>query len=800
MCFTQELPVPLTGRTDSLLALQALESGEKLFNENKPDSAAYFFERALDMASDSELSSLKARIYYNLGRISMLRGNWQFTLSYMLKSAAISLDRGDSLKTADIYRFIGESYAGWKVFSLARQYGAEEYRLLVNTDSKTDAGLRTARYSYLMSDYDSAAIWYQECYKLSAGPERSDKRVEALYGLAATGIAMGEMGVARTYLEELLELKTDLSDSQGIGDVYNSLGLMEFNSGNIEGAIDYYSRALDHYRLGGHNLESVYSNLAICYQNKADNRQTEQYFELALSEAQKSGNRREQARIEHLLAVLSQRKGDLYHADYYSIASINSSKSSGSPDILSKSYLTYSQILEEGNDFVRALEYYQLHLALKDSLEIEGRFREQALETERSRMEGLEQQVRLDIADDALRDLELRNLRIENEKRANALRLLETENELGVLELERLEQDVIIERERYGNAIKDKEIMMLEQQRLIQRRDSILQEAEAQRLLRDNQQLEYETELQQSELEKEQEKRRMMSLLAISAGLTLLLILYSLISARRKNRILASQKKTIEEKNTTITDSIEYASRIQTAVLPPPGFLTAWGMDSFIMFRPKDIVSGDFYWGVQSGEFMCFAAADCTGHGVPGAFMSMLGTAFLNEIINSRQFENAADILKQLRDEVITSLRQKGVEGEAQDGMDIALCLYNKKENILHFSGANNPLYHVSDSRIERIMGDKMPIGIHVSLEKQFTNTIIRPAKGDILYLFSDGYADQFGGTEGKKFKYKPFRDMLLEISGLPLEEQKQILEDSFDKWKGENEQVDDVLVIGIRL
>ena len=799
MCYSQETIGPVPLKPDSLLALRALETGEKLFNDNLPDSAVYFLEKAINLSSGFELPAVRASSNYYLGKISDLSGNWQLTLPYMLKAAGIYLVIGDSLNTAEIYRFIGSRYAGWKVFSLAKQYAGEEFKLLVNVDSKIDAGLRTASYSYFMSENDSAATWYQLCYKLSVDSENSDKRVEALYGLAATETAKGDATAARPYLEELLVLKTDLNDSEGIGDVYNSLGIMEFNSGNIDGAIDYYSRAIDHYKLTGHNLESVYSNLAICYQNKGNSRQTEEYFELALSEAQKSGSTREQARIEHLLAVLSHRKGDLYHADYYSIASINSSISSDSPDILSKSYLTYSQILEDGNDFVKALEYYQLHLALKDSLEIENRFREQALEAEQSRMEGLEQQIRLDLADDALRDLELQNLRIENEKRANDLRLLETENELGVLELASLEQDVIIERERYVNAMKDKEIIMLEQQRLIQRRDSIMQEAEAQRLFRDNQQLEYETELQQSELEKEQDKRRMMSLLAISAGLTLLIILYSLITAQRKNRILARQKKTIEEKNTTITDSIEYASRIQTAVLPPQGFLRAWGMDSFIMFRPKDIVSGDFYWGVKSGELMCFAAADCTGHGVPGAFMSMLGTAFLNEIINSRQFTNAADILMQLRDEVITSLRQKGVEGEAQDGMDIALCLLDKKENILHFSGANNPLYHVRDGKVERIMGDKMPIGIHVSLDKQFTNTIISPRKGDIFYLFSDGYADQFGGPGGKKFKYKPFRDLLLEISSLPMPEQKQILEERFDAWKGSMEQVDDVLVMGLR-
>jgi len=596
-----------------------------------------------------------------------------------------------------------------------------------------------------------------------------------------------------------LQLKESNNDSEGIAEVYNSLALLDFESGNIDGAINNYRRAIDYFKLSESGLEKVYSNLAICYQNKANDKLSKEYFEKALDESVKSDNTYQKARIEHILAVMSFKDGDLYHADYYSLAGIGSALESRNYNVLQNVYLTYSEILEEGNDFVRALEYYQKHLSLKDSLEIEKRFREQALSSERSRMENYDQELRLRLADEELRDLELRNLRIENDKRMNDMKLLESEKEVTILEKQRLEQNVVLEQERYNNVMQEKEIMLLEQQRLIQRQDSAFQETEARKLLQKNRNLEYEAELQQTELEKEQQRRRGAFLLAISAGFTLLIILLSLISTRRKNIALTRQKKIIEEKNTTITDSIEYASRIQNAVLPPSGFMDEWGFESFIMFRPKDIVSGDFYWGMESGDLLCFAAADCTGHGVPGAFMSMLGTAFLNEIINSRQFENAADILDQLRNEVITSLRQKGIQGEAQDGMDIALCVYNRKENILHFAGANNPLYHVRKGVLERVGADKMPIGIHVSLDKPFRNYTIRPEKGDLIYLFSDGYADQFGGSEGKKFKYKPFREMLLEISNLDMSEQQRIVEERFDLWKDETDQVDDVILIGIR-
>jgi len=204
--------------------------------------------------------------------------------------------------------------------------------------------------------------------------------------------------------------------------------------------------------------------------------------------------------------------------------------------------------------------------------------------------------------------------------------------------------------------------------------------------LRKNQLQESEIRQQQLEIDKEHEARKRAIWMAVLLGIIVILILASFISSRRKNIILSEQKNEIsaqkdiiEEKNRSITDSIEYASRIQTAVLPSLNFFDEWKLENFILFKPKDIVSGDFYWGQKKGHMLCFAAADCTGHGVPGAFMSMLGNAYLNDIINSRKYNNAGDVLNQLREEVMKSLKQRGEEGETQDGMDIALCLYNGK-------------------------------------------------------------------------------------------------------------------------
>jgi serine phosphatase RsbU (regulator of sigma subunit) len=267
----------------------------------------------------------------------------------------------------------------------------------------------------------------------------------------------------------------------------------------------------------------------------------------------------------------------------------------------------------------------------------------------------------------------------------------------------------------------------------------------------------------------------------------------------QRGKIL-KQKNIIEQKSKDITGSIQYASRIQSAVLPPINFLTEWGIDNFILYKPKDVVSGDFYWGIKKQNKIVVAAVDCTGHGVPGAFMSMLGNAFLYEIINNNEVGNAATILNLLRSEVITTLKQKGESGEARDGMDISLCVIERETGRLDFSGANNPLYLIRDNNLTITPADKMPIGIYHSSDEPFTNKTLEIQKGDYIYLFSDGYADQFGGKKRRKFMYGPFQKLLLEIHNEPMDLQKELLDKTFEKWKGSNEQIDDVLVMGLHL
>jgi len=267
----------------------------------------------------------------------------------------------------------------------------------------------------------------------------------------------------------------------------------------------------------------------------------------------------------------------------------------------------------------------------------------------------------------------------------------------------------------------------------------------------------------------------------------------------QRDEILVQRDEILRHKD-EITDSINYASRIQKAVLPLRDHFDKVFSDHFILYKPRDIVSGDFYWIAEDEDKLYFTAADCTGHGVPGAFMSMLGVASLNEIFgNENNHLTASRILNLLREKIKFSLHQTGKEGENKDGMDMALCIFHKKKKRIEYAGAYNPLYLIRNGELIEYKADRMPIGIYHIEKESFTNHDIEVKEGDVIYIFSDGYVDQFGGPGQTKFKTANFKKLLLEINEKPMKEQQQILDERFARWKGDLDQIDDVIVIGIR-
>ncbi len=325
----------------------------------------------------------------------------------------------------------------------------------------------------------------------------------------------------------------------------------------------------------------------------------------------------------------------------------------------------------------------------------------------------------------------------------------------------------------------------------------------------DKLEMNYKFEKEKIELAKEQEKkdaindeadkRRVVWIIGVSALLVVVtifsLFLFTRLRIIRKQKtIIERQKVLVEEKSKEVFDSINYAKRIQYTLLAQENFLIAHLKDHFVLFQPKDIVSGDFYWASAQGDKFFVAICDCTGHGVPGAFMSLLNISFLNEAIAERKMTDPAAILDFVRDKLIANISQDG----GQDGMDAVLLSIDIKNRTVQYAGANNSPVVIGKVGVADCEGDKMPVGIGERMQP-FSNHLLQLTEGDVLYVFTDGFADQFGGEKGKKYRRAKLLEKLSAISSQPMDAQKNHLQNEFTLWRGNLEQVDDVLVVGIR-
>jgi serine phosphatase RsbU (regulator of sigma subunit)/tetratricopeptide (TPR) repeat protein len=347
----------------------------------------------------------------------------------------------------------------------------------------------------------------------------------------------------------------------------------------------------------------------------------------------------------------------------------------------------------------------------------------------------------------------------------------------------------------------------------ISMKDSLVNEAKVQAEMNyefEQKQLLEKAEQDKKDLQVEADKHKQVIITSsVAVGLLLVLvfagfIFRSLRITRKQKELIGKQKAEVEEqkhlveeKNKDILDSITYAKRLQDAILPPLSLIKQFLPESFLFYKPKDIVAGDFYWMERTGDNILIAAADCTGHGVPGAMVSVVCSNALNRTVKEFKITEPGKILDKVRELVLETFEKS--EDNVQDGMDISLCCINTKTNEAQWSGAYNSLWYIHGGEVVEVPADKQPIG-KVDKPLPFNTHNLNLQEGDTLYLFTDGYADQFGGPKGKKFKYKQLQELLLANASKPMEEQKKMLENTLAEWKGELEQVDDILVIGIRV
>lgn len=652
------------------------------------------------------------------------------------------------------------------------------------------------------SDPEKALRYGNEALRIARQKNYKAGQVASCHALSTVYSALTEYKKAYCYIDTAMKLNRDPVIEKELGNSYHLLGIYYDISGELDKSIEYHLKALA-IRERSNDKRSVAvtsGNIGGVYRQQNDFAKALEYGIKAQNIYKELGDKKGLATALINLGLVYFYKEDYAAAEESAKKAIDACLEINLLNGLGYSYNNLANVYNAQKKFDLALEYYQKSLEVKEKIGDK-----QGISATLGNIGSVYGEMKRH--KDAI-NYSLQSLKIARELGSAKEIRYALENLAESYYQEKDYQKAYDYRTSYSNL-----------------KDSMFNEEKVKQFT--EMQTKYETEKKDNEinlLNKDKElqaadlKQQRIVSYSVIVGLVLVLGLAFFIfkgyrEKQKANKLLALQnkdiqhkKEIIEEKNKDITDSINYARRIQRALLTPDRHFNECFGEYFILYKPKDIVSGDFYWSVRSGNEILLATADCTGHGVPGAFMSMIGISMLNEIVIEKQVKEPHLVLNMLREGIMRALASDthttngSALSEVRDGMDMSLCRFNLAKNTLEFAAANNSVYTLRQGAITEHKADKFPVGKHSSGLLPFTPQCIELQKGDVVYTLTDGYADQFGGEKGKKFKYKQLEDLFVDIHRKPMPEQKSILEHTFESWRGDLQQIDDVLIIGIRV
>lgn len=661
---------------------------------------------------------------------------------------------------------------------------------------------------YYKNDFDTCKYLYQQAFKISKQIDDYSGLADFYNRFAVIGYRTNNFPDAIANFSEMVHYASMANDSSGMAHGHLMIGACYYQNGNYPKALEAYQSALT----VAESIQNLRTQAMAL--NNIGNIQDElknyplalQYLEQALEIKKLQGDEKGAMDTRENMANIYSRIGDYEHALHQYDSVLVFKQNVKDENGIGKTLMNIGFSYEKMGKFNNALDYYSRSLKifykLDDNMNIAkclnnigdiyyalGKYQQAIDSSEKSLSIG-------------------RKLQSKTNVKSSALSLTKS----------------FVKRNQYKQAY-EYHVLYSEM------KDSLFNEQSAKQL--QEMETKYQTEKKQQEIEKQkltidkqdaQARSQRIMLFAMLGGLVLVILIAvqvfrgykqkkkanELLSAKNQeieeknihlnqaNVEISEQKAEIEEKNLNIMDSIRYAKRIQQTILPRDQFVEKLMPQSFILYKPKDIVSGDFYWVENVNQKVYVSAVDCTGHGVPGAFVSIVGYNSLNRTLMEFKLEKPGEILNKLNDLVVDTFVRHS-DSDVKDGMDMSLISFDLKTKELEFAGAQNPLYIVNEDGIQEITANKQPIGS--SLEpKHFDNHEIATKKGDMIYLFSDGYIDQFGGPKNKKFMRKRFKELLLSVYKMDVKTQKQHLDNTIIDWMGEEEQLDDILVIGIRV
>ncbi|KJS04620.1 MAG: hypothetical protein VR77_10925 [Flavobacteriales bacterium BRH_c54] len=719
------------------------------YSEEQPDSATEYYKQSINLIEIIRLNNMgvkdqgiDVKIDYKLSQIYLQYGLTQYYL-------------GEFIKAKNQYQ---------KTISLLQKHIDKKIKFATKNNFlalKAKALAQIGNCNWSLSEYDNAFKNYSKALEINIKIDNKQQQAAILGNMGVIMDTQGRYAEALTYYFQSLKIEEEINNEKGQAVTLGNIGIIYYNQKEYEKALDYYEKslALKEKINETNSISTILGNIGIVYHDQNNFDKALEYYQKGLAVDRKYNNK----------YGISRHLGNIG--------------------------LAY----EDKKDFKKALDYY--FEALKIDEELNNKI---GIAYQKSYIGNLYMLL--------------------NEHKKAEKYLAESyqlSKEIGSLEV--LESSTGKLSELYEKNNK-KELAFDFYKLFIQYKDSLLKEENTKASIEKEMQylyekksvadsLAYEKEKALSKAEKAKQKAEIKMIknqqYALFGGLFLIILFSGFMYNRfrvtnKQKQIIESQKVIVEQKNIEIVDSIKYAKRIQNAILPADELLKQQLKDFFVLYHPKDIVSGDFYWLEKYENHILFAAADCTGHGVPGAMVSVVCANSLSKALLEVKEAIPAKILDKTKQLVVEHFEKSGED--VKDGMDIALCSLKLFESYatLQYAGANNPLYIVRENRegiaeLTEIKPNKQPIGKYFRQEL-FTNHEIELQKGDTIYVFTDGYADQFGGPKGKKMMYKPFKDLLLNIQDKSMDEQKEILEQHFNDWKGSLEQVDDVCIIGVRI
>jgi serine phosphatase RsbU (regulator of sigma subunit) len=600
--------------------------------------------------------------------------------------------------------------------------------------------------------------------------------------------SQGDIPNALTYYHKALSIQEEIGDKKGIAYSLNNIGYIYKDQGDIPNALTYFHKSLTIQEEIGDKKGIAISlnNIGLIYYNQDDIPNGLTYYHKALSIQEEIGDKQGIATTLNNIGLIYKDQGDIPNALTYYHKALTIQEEIGDKKKEANSLNNIGAIYGNQGDLPKALEYH--HKSLKIDEEIGDK-------------SGIAYSL------NNIGSIELKkgsNNGIASAKQ-HFLKSLEIAQEIGYPKL-------ISYASSYLSKVYEKQgkgMLALAMHKLhIQMSDSINNEATLKASIQQEAKYAYEkvqavkdaAHEKQLAIEKEAKAKQQVITAATGGGLGLvaiflLFVMNRLKVTRKQKAVIEEQKDIVEMAHQEIKDSITYTKRIQNAILPPIKVVKEYLQESFILYQPKDVVAGDFYWLEHKNNKVLFAAADCTGHGVPGAMVSVICNNALNRSVREHGLTDPGQILDKSREIVVAEFEKS--EEEVKDGMDIAIC--SLEGNKLKYAGAHNPLWIIRNGAIIETKANKQPIGQFDNPEPYTTHSFdLEP--GDAIYIFSDGYVDQFGGEKGKKFKSRAFRELLLSIQDKAMEEQKTIIDETFNSWKGDLEQIDDVCIIGVKI